>query len=311
MGRIHTEADIRAVCQHLLDTGGERALTRTAVQAALKARAVERGLEPTAADHTAVSGIISAVKAELRAARELAQAAASEDLQDFPLPDGLEPALEQVRRIYRRAMVEEARRSETGTQMRIRQIEAQATEQVATLRVEIEGRERDAEAQALQLDESETALDSVRASLASVSARLEERSVALQTLDRETRGQLSAVHERLQEATAARIASDERAHAAELAREKKASELAVAVERIERLEAEIAVRREAAKDDEKKVREAERARDLAQGRLTAIEEDCAHLRLHLDRPSDARQPSERRSRRTSASKEKAKSAGAG
>jgi hypothetical protein len=79
MGRIHTEADIRAVCQHLLDTEGERALTRTAVQAALKARAVERGLEPTAADHTAVSGIISAVKAELRAARELAQAAASQD----------------------------------------------------------------------------------------------------------------------------------------------------------------------------------------------------------------------------------------
>jgi hypothetical protein len=51
MARVHTEADIRAVCQHLIDTEGESALKRTAVQEGLKARAVERGLEPTAADH--------------------------------------------------------------------------------------------------------------------------------------------------------------------------------------------------------------------------------------------------------------------
>jgi chromosome segregation ATPase len=309
MARVHTKADIRAVCQKLIDDGGESALTRPAVQAALKARAVELGLEPTAADTTAVAAIIAAVRREFRAEGETARAAASEGSVDFPLPDGLDPALEQVRRIYRRAMSEEARRNESGTQMRIRQIEAQAAEQVAAFRVEIEALEQEAEAQAIQLDESKSALETIRASLASVSAALEERTATLETLDRETRHQLSAIHERLQEATVERIASGERVHASELAHEKTRSELGVALGRIQRLEAELADRREAVKGDKAKVREAEHARDLAHGRLTALEEDCAWLRIRLERLADARPASEKGRGRTSLAKEKSKRVG--
>jgi DNA repair exonuclease SbcCD ATPase subunit len=310
MARVHTEADIRAVCQHLIDTEGESALKRTAIQEGLRKRAVERGLEPTAADHRAVSDVIAKLKAELRTARESARTEVG--AEDLPLPMGLESALQrharEVEGFCRHALGEAARQSEVGTQARLRQVQSECGEQLAALRADLEIVQQDAATQAAQLDDAESALAAARASLASVTAALNERTVALESLDRATRNQLSAVQERLHEATAARIASDEHAHTSELAREKTGSDLAVALERIERLESELADRREAAKSDEAKVREAERTRDLAQGRLTAIEEDCAWLRLRLERVSGARQASAKGSGRTSPSAEKTKRA---
>jgi chromosome segregation ATPase len=257
-----------------------------------------------------VSDVSAKLKQERRAARENARAGAG--AHDLPLPAGLESSLErharEVEGICRHALGEAARQSEVGVQARLKQVEAERAEQLAALRADLQNTQQDAAAQAGQLDDAESALAAARASLASVSAALEERTTALETLGCDARKQLSVVQELLQEATAARIASDERAHASELAHEKTVSELAIAVERIERLEAALADERETAKSDGAKVREAERTRDLAQGRLTALEEDCAWLRLRLERLSDARQPKERTTGRTGRSREKANNA---
>jgi chromosome segregation ATPase len=313
MTRVHTEADIRAVCQHLIDTQGESALTRAAVQAGLKARAVERGLDPTAADHRAVSDVIAAVRAELRAARESAQGQAAAGAEDGPLPVGLESALarhaQEVERICRQSLIEAARQSEIGAQARIRQVETENAERLAALRGDLELVQHDAAIQAGQLDEAETALAAARAAQASTNAALEERIQAHNSQERETQLQLSAARDALFQAMADRAASDERAHVSELAHAKTTSELAAAREHIERLEKELAGAREAAKLDAAKVREAERSRDIAQGRLTALEEECAWLRPRLESMPKDRKDNEKPSRSTGSAREKAKSAG--
>jgi hypothetical protein len=289
MARAHTEADIREVCQKLYDTGGESAVTRVAVEKALMTRAVERGLEPTAGDHRTVSAVIAAMKAERRAARENAQAAASGDLGDFPLPAGLDPVLEQVRHIYRRAMREEAQRSESTTQIRVKHVEAQAAEAVAALRAETEALERDAATLAGQLDAAEAALVAAQSSLASISATQAARVEALEAQDRETRAQLSVVQQTVQETMAAGIDAEQRAQVSELSRAKALLDLALAAERNERLEVDLAEARSRAATEEARAREADSDRGVAQGQLTALKDHCAWLRDRVPPVSDPRQ----------------------
>lgn len=313
MARVHTEADIRAVCHHLIDTQGESALTRTAVQSGLKARAVERGLDPTAADHRAVSEVIAAIKAERRAARESALGQGAGGTDDGPLPGGLESALarhaEEVERICRQSLSEAARQSEIGTQARVRQVETESAERLAALRADLELLQHDAAIQAGQLDETETALAAARAALASVTAELEKRIENYNVQSHQMQLQLGAKDDTLYQVIWQRNAADERAHASELAHAKTTSELAVARERIEHLESELAEAREAAKLDAVKAREAERSRDVAQGRLTALEEECAWLRPRLESMPKGRSADVKASQPGGSAREKAKSAG--
>jgi hypothetical protein len=309
MARVHTEADIRAVCQQLINAEGERGLTRTAVERALKALAEERGLGPSAGDHRTVSNVIAVMKAELRAARTHAQGGSSEGLEDFPLPAGLDPLLEQVRSLYRRAMSEEARRSASATEARIRRLEAQSAEDTANLRAEIEGLERDTAEQASRLDETETALVAARDALAALTAAQAESIKEFEARDRDTRTQLSMAQQAVQEAVAAGIDAEERARASELARVKAAGELEFTVERAKRLEHDLSDTRSRGAILETRARDAERERDTARGRLVALEGECEWLSRRVGLTVDGSELGEEESVPTNRPNEKAKRVG--
>lgn len=281
MTRVHTEADIRAACQQVIESDGERGLTRSAVEKILRERAAERGLEPTAGDHRTVSDVIRAVREERRTVRENTHASASDALDEVPLPEGLEPALEKVRRIYRHAMSEEARRSEAAAQARVRQAEVQAAEEAAALRAELETLERDGSVQAERLDEAEMALGAARESLAALSAEQAARMDALEARERDMRAQLASAQEAVREAVAARIDAEQRTHAIALDHTKAMLRLEQTGERVTRLEVDLAESRGSAASLATRTREAERDRDLALGRLAVLEDECAWLRSRL------------------------------
>jgi chromosome segregation ATPase len=292
MERTHDEADVREVCREVIHQEGEAALTFPNVKARLMERAVNRGKEPAAGDRGAILKIIKAVKAELDAARERARPSTAAPDGNLPLADGLAPAWEKVKQIYQHALTESARQYEMGAKLRIQQAESEADARVAELRLQVQTLSRETESHAGELDQLEVALNAERAAVATLTGELAERTRAMGALEEEARSQITHVQRGLEAATAARIISDQRAHEAELAHATVAGEVKLLSGLVERIETEVAQARCIASDNEARAREAERTRDLAQGRLTALEEECARLRARAEPSFDSAQPAD-------------------
>jgi chromosome segregation ATPase len=304
MARVHEVADIRAVCDALVEELGERALTRDNVQERLRARAEERGHGRVGADHQVVYQAIRACKQDLDAARQQEQQAPAPASDDIALPEGLPAALnrhaQDVQRLVRQALTETLRQSALSTQAQVKQVEVAGAELASELRTQLVMAHEEGEKAAKQLDELEQALTLARAEIAELSSLAESRREALQVLEADWRAQISAAQAALQTAYDARIRAEDGAHMSGLARIAAVGELEQVRRNLSRLEDDFARCSVNSERAEARGREAERALDVARSTIASMTDERDSLRRQLDRaltrPAAEATP---RSRRTS------------
>ena len=287
MARVHEVADIRAVCDALVEELGERALTRDNVQERLRARAEERGHGRVGADHQVVYQAIRACKQDLDAARQQKQQAPLPESDDMALPEGLPAALnrhaQDVERLVRHALTETVRQSALSAQAQVRQVEVAGAELASELRAQLLIAHEEGENAARQLDELEQMLTLARAEIAELVSLADSRREALQVLDADSRAQLSSAQAALQTAYESRLQAEETAHASDLARIAAIGELEKARHTLARLEQDLARSGKANEQAETRGREAERALDVARGTLASMQEERDSLRQQLER----------------------------
>jgi hypothetical protein len=287
MARVHEVADIRAVCDALVEELGERALTRDNVQERLRARAEERGHGRVGADHQVVYQAIRACKQDLDAARQQKQQAPPPESDDMALPEGLPAALnrhaQDVERLVRQALTETVRQSALSAQAQVKQVEVAGAELASELRAQLLIAHEEGENAARQLDELEQMLTLARAEIAELVSLADSRREALQVLDADSRAQLSSAQAALQTAYESRLQAEETAHASDLARIAAIGELEKARHTLSRLEQDFAQCGRANQQAETRGREAERALDVARGTLASMQEERDSLRQQLER----------------------------
>lgn len=284
MTRVHDHESIVAVCRELAERDGDDGLTRTAVQAALRERSEQAGGPRAGADNAVVSAAIRQVREERRQARIASSAAAAGgDAGELPelLSTVLARSVADVERACRVAFTEERERAVLDARQRVRLAEEEATAQRAVLEADLLIVQRESAELAAELDAARQLVEDQEARLAKAGAALDERSAALQDLERAVREQVSALEEDVRTAHAGRLTAEQRFHEAELRMTDTVGTLSRLQERYAVLEADRDRWRETAMRHEARAAEAERGRDEGRGRLTAAEAECTRLREEL------------------------------
>jgi chromosome segregation ATPase len=297
MKTTHREHDIREECEKIVKERGTAALTRGAVQEALRRRAEQANLPVVGVDNGTVGRIIREVLTERRQARTEAREADVAQAASGELPQRVAELIarlgDEMRTVISSIVTEIQRRSDADAQARVTAAADSATARIAELEGELASRSEETEALAADQERAAADLEALQRDRAAAEAALSECRTVAATRQAALQQRVEGLEAELRTAEGSRRDAQARAHAAELGQ----SRLEAVVARLEeRLSAAERMRDEwqrTAERQEGRAREAERVAEERRVRLDVTEAKRAlgtppEVSAGMDAPTEGR-----------------------
>ncbi len=210
MARVHSRADIYAVCEDVLRD--ESVLSRRRIQLKLRERCAEMGLPEAGATNALVDSVIAELMSNRRAAAAPGSLSADPTVAAVELPQALTEALsrnaEVVTRIYQEGIVLAARRAEAAGRALLEVAESENFHRASRFENELAHSTSERAGLAEELDAALDALSASQTQAREIGVLLETERDAATEWQRRARDQIAELEEDVRAAHAARCTAE-------------------------------------------------------------------------------------------------------